>query len=439
MTATFQRPRSSCLAKTSQEAIEEQLQRIAERDDVVGAWAHLDPELARLQAAKADAERPRSTLHGMSVGLKDIIETSDQPTGYGSPMWAGHRPAHDAEAVRRLRRAGAIVMGKTTTTEFATYHPTQTRNPHNLDHTPGGSSSGSAAAVADGQVRLALGTQTAGSVLRPGSFCGVFTVKPTYGRWPFTGVLPVALTFDTLGGFARDPRDLLQLDSVLSEPDLGASIADNQPLPPVSELRVGIVRGPWWDRAESEAQQMLQDCIAVISGLVDSVQDVDTPTELAALEGAHSLIQSLEAGAFLAPMIGRDPRRISDLLRQELAEAAAASADTVQSARTVLHAARSFVAHTWDHVDLLVTLAAPGEAPRGMTHTGDPVFNRLASTAGTPAIGLPIGRGAHGLPLGLQIIAPSSTDRALLSLAVYLTDVVGLADIPSLPECGAER
>ncbi|MDN2500152.1 amidase, partial [Nocardia nova] len=216
--------------------VERYLERVAERDESVRAWAFLDPDRARAQARALDAETPRSPLHGIPVGIKDIIDTADQPTAYGSPLWSGHRPGRDADAVRRLRAAGALIFGKTATTEFATYEPTRTRNPHDLEHTPGGSSSGSAAAVADGQVPIALGTQTAGSVLRPGSYCGVFTLKPSYGRWSFDGVLPVALSFDTLGAFARHPVWLGAVDQVLTD-EAQAAV-----LPATRDLTVGVLR-----------------------------------------------------------------------------------------------------------------------------------------------------------------------------------------------------
>jgi amidase len=421
------------VATSGQEAMAEHLARIEARGHAVGAWAHLDPDLAMSYAAEADRQKPKSPLHGIAVGLKDIIETADQPTTYGSPAWSGHRPEADAAAVTRLRQAGAVIMGKTTTTEFATYQPTQTRNPHDPAHTPGGSSSGSAAAVADGQVRLALGTQTAGSVNRPGSFCGVFTLKPTYGRWPFTGVLPVALTFDTLGGFARDPRDLLLLDAVLAGAGGTSGRVRNRPLPALSELRVGVLRGPWFDRAEPAAADMLQRSADAVASLVGSVAEVETPEELEHLQTAHAGIQSLEAGWYLQDMIARDPAKVSDLLKGEIAHARALTADEQEFRRDALRAAAVFADRALEEYDVLVSLAAPGEAPRGLESTGDPAFNRLPSTAGLPAAGLPVGRGEHGLPLGLQVIGPRHSEQQLLELVTTLTFEHGLSQIPDLP------
>ena len=420
-------------SRSSEQAVTEQLARVAARDAAVGAWAHLDPELALAQARAADRTESRSPVHGVAVGLKDIIDTADQPTGYGSPAWTGFQPAEDAEAVGRLRAAGAVIMGKTTTTEFATYKPTATRNPHDPAHTPGGSSSGSAAAVADGQVQVALGTQTAGSVNRPGSFCGVFTIKPTFGRWPFTGVLPVALSFDTLGAFARDPRELAALDAVLADPAPRGGPTRDRALPPLAELRVGLLRGPWFDRAEPAAAAMLQRSADVFAGLVGSVAEVATPPELDDLQAAHADIQSLEAGWYLQQMIRRSPTQVSDLLKGEIAYAHSLTSDEQEFRRNVLRETAIFTHLALERYDVLLTLAAPGEAPASLESTGDPAFNRLASTAGLPAAGLPVGTGPHGLPLGLQLIGPRHGDRALLALVEALTFTHGLASVPSLP------
>ncbi|WP_242676534.1 amidase [Rhodococcus sp. ABRD24] len=414
-------------------AIDHCLDRIELRDRTIQAWAHLDPDLAREQAAARDAEPRRSALHGIPVGLKDIIDTEDQPTGYGSELWAGWRPDRDAEVVRRLRRDGAVVLGKTTTTEFATYRPTATRNPHRLGHTPGGSSSGSAAAVADGQVPLALGTQTAGSVLRPGSFCGVFTLKPTYGRWPFDGVLPVALTFDTVGGFARHPAWLGALDEALATD--GVHAPHSVVLPALQDMRVGVLRPPWADRATPAAAALLETFSASMRSSVSEVRDIEVPAALGDLDDAHTLIMAAEASAALSERIHRPhPARVSDQLHAFLHGGRSAPASEIQHAREVLRLARAFVDRALGEVDLLLTLAAPGEAPAGLASTGDPVFNKLASVSGKPAVGLPAGRGVHGLPLGIQLIGPAHADQALVRVATCLTDRIGLAARPELLE-----
>ncbi|MCC3312417.1 amidase [Nocardia africana] len=413
--------------------VERYLDRVAERDEFIRAWAFLDPDLVRAQARALDAESPRSPLHGIPVGIKDIVDTADQPTAYGSSLWSGHRPGRDAEAVRRLRAAGALIFGKTATTEFATYEPARTRNPHNLDHTPGGSSSGSAAAVADGQVPIALGTQTAGSVLRPGSYCGVFTLKPSYGRWSFDGVLPVALSFDTLGAFARHPVWLGAVDHILTAP--GQTGEEQTALPATRDLTVGVLRPPWAERAGRDASERLESFAAGLRAHGTTVTEISVPPELAELDDAHTLIMAAEAAAALSDRVGRDGTDgISPRLAEFLAFGRGAEPSRIQHARSILRAARRFLQDAHRRADVLLTLASTGEAPRGLDSTGDPVFNKLASVGGLPAVGLPTGTGATGLPLGVQLIGPTGTDHALVRIATCLTDRVGLAARCPLPE-----
>ncbi|WP_020101642.1 amidase [Mycobacterium sp. 360MFTsu5.1] len=414
---------------TAAATVQRYLDRINLRDNLIHAWAHLDPELAHAQARARDAEPPRTALHGVPLGIKDIIDTADQPTAYGSELWAGHRPARDADVIARLRDAGAVILGKTATTEFATYRPCATRNPHNPGHTPGGSSSGSAAAVADGQVPIALGTQTAGSVLRPGAYCGVFTLKPTYGRWPFDGVLPVALSFDTVGAFARHPAWLGELDAVLTHRPGTAT------LPSTDRLRVGVLRPPWSDRATPSASIALERFISGLAELGAHVSDVELPWALNDLDAGHTLIMANEAAAALESRLRREGRgESSDQLAEFLATGAAATANDIQQARAVIQDCIRFVSAAMQHVDVLVTLAATGEAPKDLTSTGDPVFNKLASVTGLPAVGLPVDVGAAGLPLGVQLIAPPEADHALVRIATCLTDRAGLAARCALPE-----
>ena len=410
------------------------LDRIDARDEQVRAWAYLDHDGALAQARAVDEAGADLPLRGVPVGIKDIIETGDQPTAYGSVIWEAHRPEGDAQAVRRLRMAGAVILGKTTTTEFATYNPTETRNPYNKGHSPGGSSSGSAAATGDGQVPLALGTQTAGSVTRPGSFCGVFTFKPTYSRWPLAGVLPVALTFDTLGGFARNPELLLALDVVLASPRADGSPARTKPLPLAVDLRVGVLRLPWSERAQPEALVALKATADRLAACVGRVEVVDVPEWVTDLQAAHADIQNYEAASALQPMIAPDPTRISELLQEHLANGRALSSDRVEAARDVLRRVTLYFDGLLREYDVLLTLAAPGEAPESLATTGDPAYNRPASTAGLPALGFPIGMGPPGLPLGAQLIGPADSDEALLGLLIKLfrdSDVVLLADLPN--------
>jgi Asp-tRNA(Asn)/Glu-tRNA(Gln) amidotransferase A subunit family amidase len=411
---------------TALAAIEGFLDRIQRRDGDVAAWAFLDPESALATARARDAEWAASSpVHGWSVGLKDVIETSAMPTGYGSPIWKGHRPTDDASVVRALLSAGAIVLGKTTTTEFATFQPPATRNPHNLMHTPGGSSSGSAAAVADGQVRVAIGTQTAGSVVRPASYCGVFGFKPTYARWPLTGVQPLALSFDTLGAFARTMPDLLILDQVLA-----ADAADTGLDRGSKGLRIGVLEQPGWDRAAPDARTTLHAVRDRLAEAQIAVHEIEPDSCFADLESAHTLTFLLEANYWLAPFMAPDPDGVSGRLRASLDDAASASARDVQDARSVLRRAREMVGRWFDSFDLILTLSAPGEAPAGVDWTGDPVFNRLASTVGCPAISVPAGHGEAGLPLGVQFLAAPHGDRVLLHCVNELLPVGQIGSVP---------
>lgn len=414
---------------TATATVQRYLDRITLRDSVIHAWAHLDPELAHAQARARDTQPPRTALHGVPIGVKDIIDTADQPTAYGSELWAGHRPVRDAEVIARLRDAGAVILGKTATTEFATYRPCATRNPHNPAHTPGGSSSGSAAAVADGQVPIALGTQTAGSVLRPGSYCGVFTLKPTYGRWPFDGVLPVALSFDTVGAFARHPAWLGELDAVLTHRP-GATA-----LPSTDRLRVGVLRPPWSGQAAPSAAIALERFVSGLAELGAHVTDIEVPSALGDLDAGHTLLMAAESATALEPRLRREGRaETSEQLAEFLAAGRAATPNDIQQARAVVQHCIRFTSEALQQVDVLVTLAATGEAPEGLASTGDPVFNKLASVTGLPAVGLPVDTGAAGLPLGVQVIAPAQAEHALVRVATYLTDRAGLTARCALPE-----
>ncbi|WP_051233381.1 amidase [Pseudonocardia asaccharolytica] len=402
-------------------AVERCARRIAARDDDVRAWAHLDLDGARAQAARLDAVAgPAAPLHGVTLGVKDIIDTAGLPTTYGSAAFADRRPTEEAHVVAALRTAGAVLLGKTVTTELATYEPGVTCNPRNTGHTPGGSSSGSAAAVADGQVDLALGTQTAGSAIRPASFCGVFALKPTYARWSVHGVLPVALTFDTVGALSRDPALLRVTDEVLAGPD-----EPQRGLPPLSALRVGVLRGPWWERATPSIRQLVETAAGELGAHVARVVDLDAPSWLADTEEAHRLLMAIEAATALRPHAELAGDMISERLRTMLAEGAAAGTVRTQWCRRVLSRATDQVRRWFDEVDVLLAPAAPGEAPEGLDSTGDPVFTRLFSAAGTPEVALPVGLGDHGLPLGLQLVGPPDSDRALVDHGVAVAGLLG--------------
>jgi Asp-tRNA(Asn)/Glu-tRNA(Gln) amidotransferase A subunit family amidase len=397
-----------------EDVVRESLERIAAVEDDLLAWAHHDPELALVRARALDRLPPagRGPLHGVPVGIKDIVDTGDQPTAYGSAIYAGHRPGGDAAVVERLRAAGAVVVGKTATTEFALFHPAPTRNPHDLDRTPGGSSSGSAVAVAAGCVPLAIGTQTAGSVVRPASFCGVVGAKPTFGTLPTDGVKPCSHTLDTVGVFTRDVEDAgVALGAIAGDPE-----AFRPALPP-RRLRLGFVRTPQWGLLAPDVRRTIEDGIERLSREADLVE-VTLPPEFDGLVDAHRTIMGVEAARLLAPERRDHPALLSDLLRAYLDEGATL-APGYDAALELTARCRGRLGEVLDGVDAAIAPAALDEAPPAAT-TGDPVLCRMWTLLGTPSVAVPGLRGTHGLPLGIQIVAPPHRDAVALGVAGWV-------------------
>jgi len=380
------------------------LARIAEREPVVQAWEVVDAEGALAEARRIDALRERPPLCGVPVGVKDLIDTADLPTAYGSPIHRGHRPARDAGCVRRLRDAGAILLGKTVTTEFAVYSPGKTRNPHDPARTPGGSSSGSAAAVADGMVPVALGSQTAGSVIRPASYCGVIGYKPTHGLLPLEGVHPLAPSLDTLGVFARSLEDLPPVISALSNaPPM--TIRSRRP-------RLGLCRTEAWPRAAPRTQELVGDAAEALGA-----RDVDLGPAFAGLIDAQTAIMGAEA----AQMLRAEPENeLSAKLREFLREGAAVTEERLATAREQAGRCRRELDRVFDDLDALLTPATTGEAPEGLATTGDPVFCRIWTLLGVPCLSLPVLTGPAGLPIGLQIVGRRDGDQQALRAAAWI-------------------
>jgi Asp-tRNA(Asn)/Glu-tRNA(Gln) amidotransferase A subunit family amidase len=398
---------------TSEAAVRGCLERIAERDPQVRAWTCLDPESALTQARAADAEsEPRSPLHGVPVGVKDIIDTGDLPTEYGSPVYAGNRPDADAACVARLREAGAVILGKTATTEFAYYHPTHTTNPHDPGRTPGGSSSGSAAAVADGMVPLALGTQTAGSVIRPASFCGVAGLKVTHGLIDMTGIRPLSERLDTLGLFAREVAELEPLLAVLA----GVEAAPEPATPP----RIGFARTARWDQADADARAALEDA----AGRLDA-EEIELPGELDEAVDAQARIMAVDVAASAAVEYEHHRDQLSEELLELIETGLAIDAATNRADLETADRAAAVLPSVFASHDLLMTLAAPGQALEGLGDTGDPVFCRAWTLLGTPAISVPGMTGADGMPVGVQLIAPRGHDAQLLAAARWAQERLG--------------
>jgi amidase len=403
---------------SSQELVSACLARIAERDPQVRAWRHLDPELALAQARSRDAEEPVGPLHGVPVGLKDVIDTADMPTACGTPIHEGRRPDADARCVDLLRAAGAVILGKTVTTELATWHPAETTNPFGASHTPGGSSSGSAAAVADEMVPLALGTQTVGSTIRPAAFCGAVGMKPTYGAVDMTGVIRTSERLDTIGLFARHPDDI-QL--------LLAALTDRVPLRPGGggRARVGLVRTPWWEHADADSRRAVEGAAAALAEAGAPVADGELPPEFDDLPEIQDLVAVTDIARNLRWEFENHPGLLSDDLRGRIERGLATPESEYQEAVAAGDRASEALAGVFEHFDVLLTPAVTGEAPEGLGWTGDPVFVRSWTLLGTPATTVPAAHGAHGLPVGVQMIAPAGADGLLLAATADLFRALG--------------
>jgi amidase len=391
------------------------LDRIAARESAVGAWEHLDREEALTEARRCDGEAPRGPLHGIPIAVKDLIDTCDMPTAYGSPIYRGHRPAADAACVALARAAGAVVLGKTVTTEFAAFTPGKTANPHNPAHTPGGSSSGSAAAAADGMVPLAFGTQTAGSVIRPASFCGVVGYKPSFGLISRAGVKPLADSLDTVGVLARSIEDAAFFAGVLSERPALRDLA-----PPGRSPRFGLYRTPMWAEAEPAAAAALDAARAALDRAGAAVEELAIAPEHAGLSKAQDKIMGFEMARSLAHERLRHSAELSPRLAQMLDAGLAVGAEEYDAARALAEAARAALGHFFGECDVVLTPAAPGEAPAGLGYTGNPIFNRMWTLLGTPCVTVPGHKGPGGLPVGVQLVGRIGDDPRLMACALFL-------------------
>jgi len=401
------------------------LDRVAEREGTVHAFAHLDPDAALAQARALDAGALRGPLHGLPLGVKDLLDTADMPTGYGSPIYAGQRPAADAAAVALCKEAGAVVAGKTVTTEFAYFHPGPTANPHNPAHTPGGSSSGSAAAVADHMLPLALGTQTAGSIIRPAAYCGVVGFKPSWGRVPRAGVKSLSETLDTVGGFARSVRDVALLGSVLLGDARLAALAHDPDQAATNEAagrapRIGMCRTPQWAQADADTQAAWTAAAAVLAPQAAALAEVALPDSLGDLIDLQKQVMAFETARALSHERVRHRDRLSERLRTLLDEGLAIPG-AEHTARLIRRAqARHSVGALFEQWDVLLAPSATGEAPAGLGATGDPVFCRTWTLLGLPCVHLPFTRGQRGLPVGLQLIGRWGHDHQLLQAAHWV-------------------
>ncbi|MFI4986732.1 MAG: amidase [Alphaproteobacteria bacterium] len=404
---------------TAEALVEASLARIAAREATVGAWQFVAAEAARSAARACDRVKPRGPLHGVPVGIKDIFDTKDMPTEYGSPIYAGNRPAADAASVARLRRAGAVILGKTVTTEFAFFTPAKTRNPHNPAHTPGGSSSGSAAAVGDFMVPVALGSQTAGSVLRPAAYCGVVGFKPSHGAIDIAGVKPFAPSLDTVGIFSRAVEDSELVRRVLSGEDPALPDLVSERL-----KRVGLCRTEYWDKAEPATAAAIARVADVLRANGVEVVECELPRPCRGLNEVQQLILAFEAALSYGAELRDHAAQLSAKLREMLESGRATTESQYEAALHHAAEARAAFDGVFSGVDAILTPSAPGEAPTGLP-TGDPVFNRQWTLLHVPCLTLPVAEGPHGLPTGVQLVGRFKRDEVLLAQARWLAAELG--------------
>jgi len=410
----------ACLRRgeISSEALVADCLRLIEREDPrVGAFEHLDPAEALAQARRIDLLPEKPPLAGLPVAVKDIFDTHDLPTERGSEAFRGRRPARDAEVVARLRAAGAVILGKTVTTELAFYRPGKTRNPHDVSRTPGGSSSGSAAAVAARLAPAAIGTQTAGSIIRPASFCGVVGFKPTFGAVPLDGVSPFAPSLDTFGLFVRGVEDLPLLLAAAGAPAEVPALRG----PP----RLAVCRTDRWPLAEPATRAALEGAAQALARAGAKVEDLDLGPEFEGLADAQRTIMAAEGARTLREIRERHAPLLSRVLLDFLAEGERVTPEREALAREQAARCGARLPEVFARFDALLTPAAPGEAPAGLESTGDPAFDRIWTLLGTPCASLPLARGPAGLPVGVQVVGAPGKDGALVEACGWIAGAAG--------------
>ncbi len=408
------------------------LERITEREDVVGAWAFLDPDMALAQARALDARQkagePLGPLHGLPVGLKDIFDTADMPTECGSALCEGRRPLEDSAVAALLRRGGAVILGKTVTTEFAISAPGKTANPHDPERTPGGSSSGSAAAVADFMAPLAIGTQTGGSIIRPASFCGVFGYKPTFGSISRRGLSMLARRLDHVGVYGREVMDLALIADALMVHDVedwdmrktpGQGLAKElaKARGDGEAPRFAFVRTPAWDDAEPDMAAALE---GFAEGLGGAVQAVELEGVFADIVQTHATVMNANLVANLGDALENTPDKLKDETKRRIERGLGVTGADYIKALGRAEAQGQALDRLFAHYDAILAPAASGQAPKGLEATGNPVFNGMWTLLGVPAVSVPLLTGADGLPMGVQVIGRRGADAGVLQAAEWL-------------------
>jgi len=417
LTASEAAVRLSAGSLTAESLVRDCLDRAAARAEVK-AWTWLDPEQALAQARAIDRAGRPGLLAGVPVGVKDVIDTSDMPTQHGSPIYRGNRPFADAACVALIRAAGGVVMGKTVTTEFANRHPGATVHPRNPRHTPGGSSSGSAAAVADFQAPVGLGTQTGGSTIRPSAFCGVVGYKPSFGEFSRVGIKMQCHNLDTLGVICRSLDDVALMRAVLTAtPRRSVDRGTTAP-------RIGLCRTPAWDTASEDTRALVERTASRLAGAGATVRDVGL--EPADILDRHRRVFEWEAARNYAYEYEQHFDLVSPGLRDGLlAKGRALPLNAYVEAIETAERFRGFLEDLFGEVDVLLTPSAAGEAPEGLASTGDPRFNSIWTLAWTPCLTLPAGAGKGGLPLGVQLVGRRFADEALIDVAAWVEARLG--------------
>lgn len=405
-----------CAGTTTCEAITRAcLERVAAREDEVQAWSYINPEQAIAEAKARDRSDRRGPLVGVPFSVKDIIDTADMPTEYGSPIYAGYRPRADASCVALSRKAGGVLLGKSVTTEFANFHPSKTRNPLDLSRTPGGSSSGSAAAVADHMVALSIGSQTSGSTVRPAAFCGVFGYRPTFGDLRCVGIKEAAGSLDTLGLIARSIEDIALYRDVLLDIEPGPVTPD------VPAPRVGFCRTHLWSLLEPSTRQLFEDAAGRLARAGAVVSDVELPGDFEGIPDAHRLISGFEFSRNFAWEIEHHWDKISTTLRTgRIRDGLNCSFPSYLESRALAERCRQLLAPIFEKYDVLLTACATGEAPVGFSTTGNAKLALIWTTMHVPAISVPAFTGPNGMPIGAYIVGKRNRDRELFAFARWI-------------------
>lgn len=401
---------------TAEQLVHACLERIQAREGDVQAWEYLAADSALEQARQLDRRPVQGLLHGIPIAVKDLFDTADMPTTYGSPIYASHKPIADAAAVALCRAQGGLMLGKTVTTEFATFKPGKTRNPRGITHTPGGSSSGSAAAVADCMVPLAFASQTAASVIRPAAFCGVVGYKPSFGLVNRTGVKALSDTLDTIGFIARMVDDVA-LFAAATTGDRGLLQLDVSHAP-----RIAMCHTHEWPHADEDTHKAFEHAARVLALAGIPIRELELPLLFSQLMQAQKEIMAFDVVRSLAHERLRQPHLLSDQLNQVINTGLEISVERHYANLQLAQSARGMVSNAFGAFEVLLAPSAIGEAPDTLTQTGDPVFSRVWTLLGLPCVHLPFFKGRTGMPVGLQVVGRHGEDKVVLRVAKWLME-----------------